>query len=188
MSLHAHEHRGPCINPRKVTLCESIDPLGTGEYVNWETERWIFDAAEFQAQALVLSGSEVLREGSELHDWSSLGDSVTEAIDDAKKLREKIGDRVDTVVIAKLVLAPAFYAKKKAFYTHNVSVHYALPRWGWRWVGGKSEKVCNLSKTTAEFEVWRNGEYTDQWHLAERVMDEWPALDVASDQRTQPSS
>lgn len=188
MSLHAYEHRGPCINPRKVTLCESIDPLGTGDYINWETERWIFDAVEFQAQAMVMSGDEVLREGSELHDWSRLGDSVTEAIKDAKELREKIGDKVDTIVVARLVLAPAFYAKKKSFYHRNVSVHYALPRWGWKRVDGNSETLCDLGKKTAEFEVWRNGEYTDQWHLAERVMDEWPALDVAAERRTQPST
>ncbi|GLQ26094.1 hypothetical protein [Sulfitobacter pacificus] len=187
MSLPAFDHQGPCINLRKVTLSESIDPLGTGEYVNWDIDREIFDAVNFQAQALVMSGDEILREGAELHDWSRFGDSVTEAIGDAVKLRDKIGEKVDTLVIARLVLTPALFAQKSAFYCHHVSIHHAIPRWGFKWVDGNPENLCNLKKSTAEFEVWRNGEYTEQWQLAERVMEEWPALDVAGDRRKKPS-
>lgn len=185
MRCHAYDHRGPCINLRTVTLCETIDPLGIGEPVNWEVERDIFDAVEFQAQSFVMSGDEVLREGPDLHDYAGLGSCLHHAIGDAEELRSKIGDKVDTIVIAKLMMRPALFSKEKAFYANSVKVVYALPRWGSRWVKGQHERVSNLNGITSKFTIWRNGLKTDQWELAKRVAAEWPLRDVAGDRRTQ---
>lgn len=181
--LHAYEHHGPCIDPRTVTLRENIDPLGTGDQEEWSAERQIFNAMEFQAQALVLSGDEILKEGAELHDYRGFGSCIAEAIGAAAALYDKLGDRVSTIVRVRLVAKPALFAPDEAFYHGAVKVFYALPRWGVSWKGGEYQELVNLDEKAQEFTIWQNGNHTDEWAKVQRLIAELPAQDIATDRR-----
>lgn len=181
MSLHAYGHRGPCINGRTETLHESINPFG--EMVYFAAEKFIFDAMEFRAQALVHLGDELMRESTEYHDWREFGDSIQEAIRDAQKWYDNLGPKVQVSVAARLVSRPAFYANEDAFYTGEVKVYYTIPRWGYYWENGKSVEVCDLSETTTEYEVWVNGENGKDYTEVKLLRDTIPGQDIAADKR-----
>ena len=187
MKLHAYEHHGPCINGRIETLSESIDPLGVGLTSNWQTEKLVFDAVGFEAQAYIYSGGELLREGNEHHDWKGFGDSIENAIEDAKKWHERLGENVTAKVTARLVSQPAIFVEHPReatpFYIGAVKVFYALPRWGFYWENGKTVEVCDLAKKVTEYTAWENGSNGGDWEELQRLVQEIPPQDIAADRR-----
>lgn len=190
-NLHAYGHHGPCINPRTVTLCETVDPFGINEYQNFFMECEIFDALKFESQCMTKSKDVsikdvLIKEGGQYCDAGKFGSCIKESIREAERTLEQLkGANLTIQVVATLVTQPAMYAKKEPFYYGDTMIHHLLPRWGVVWENNERTEPYDFSTTRTDFVVWENGEYTDEWETVQTMIEELPKQDIAQDCRKQ---